>query len=222
MFFNKLKESEKRKIKSEEFIHKLGILVDPNLPFLPIEKDTKIRTPIEILYRSLSLLPVCINAIDESEEAKKDALTIGFLFNLGDHITEKERNFLTNDSINYEDKVLLSWRVEAIQTLLWSLGLISELKPLNDFYSISEALELIFSIGKEVGDYLKHIKMRTKKELLDELDLYYRLHIVCSELRTNNIENNILSSDIVYERHYALSWITYQNNEDWDNITLLN
>lgn len=221
MFFNKFKETEERKNKSEKIISNLGFLVDPNLPLSPLEKHTKIRTPIEILYRSLSLLPVCLNTIEDDGESKKTAETLGYHFKLGDHITEKERQFLMKSELTYEDQVLLSWRIESIQTLLWALGFISELKPLNEVYSIDEAVELIFSMGRDVNDYLKHIKMRTKKELLDNLDLYYRLHIVCSELRSKNIENNVLTSDIIYERHYALSWITYQNNEEWDKIILL-
>lgn len=223
MFFKK--EQETRKFNSEQILLSYNLPVNHELPYSDTEKFLRIRTPEETLYRALSMIPICIKTINNDDSEENFSNTIGNLFKLGPHLTPAEIKYMMDKNPSKDIWIPLTWRLQSIYTLLWVLGFIPYLNrphSENDF-QLENIIHILFSMGKDPNIYLSKANFRTKKELLDELDLYYRLHIACSEARFYNEDiSQKISEDMVYERHYALSWVTCQRNEEWDDITLLN
>ncbi len=60
--------------------------------------------------------------------------------------------------------------------------------------------------------------MRSKVELLDAADLYYRLDWACVDARINGKEMTQAHPGVVYERHYALNWLISYGNQEWDDV----
>ena len=104
------------------------------------------------------------------------------------------------------------WAIKIVDTL----GFPNQLCDLNDIpldkYPIAK--------GKDPNDFINNITdIRSKKEILDINDLYYRLDWTCVDARLNNKQLTKINSGVVYERHYALNWLVKYMNQAWDDIT---
>ena len=57
------------------------------------------------------------------------------------------------------------------------------------------------------------------EEILDELDKTFRMNWACVDARIKGeqVTGNINPS-IIYERHYALNWLTNYQNQEWDEV----
>ena len=46
------------------------------------------------------------------------------------------------------------------------------------------------------------------------------MHWACVDARIQGEEvKGAINPSVIYERHYALNWLTKYQNQDWDNIT---
>lgn len=138
---------------------------------------------------------------------------------LYDIFTKDELEFLKSNDINY--KINESWKQECLAVFLYFFKFIEKL-------DISKLMDLT-----EVNNYPLFINTNTIPSFLDisykvntidyekiiELyDLYSRLDYICDFNYFNKIENFILDSAMIYERRYALFWLTQKC--DWDTIKL--
>lgn len=64
-----------------------------------------------------------------------------------------------------------------------------------------------------------HTELRSKKELLDMADLYYRMDWTCVDDRLKGLETPQLNPGVVYERHYALNWLIQYMDREWDDVS---
>ncbi|MDF1551166.1 MAG: DUF4272 domain-containing protein, partial [Bacteroidales bacterium] len=60
---------------------------------------------------------------------------------------------------------------------------------------------------------------RSKSEILDANDLYYRLDWACVDARINNSNLSEVNQGVVFERHYALNWLINYMNQEWDDVS---
>ena len=61
--------------------------------------------------------------------------------------------------------------------------------------------------------------MRPASEILDALDLHYRLHWATTSARTKGEPAPAgLEPGVVFERHYALNWLTCFQDAEWDDV----
>ena len=70
----------------------------------------------------------------------------------------------------------------------------------------------------DTKDFIQSASIRTVSEILDLSGLTYRLHWATRHTELNNLETLDLNSSIVQERHYAINWVTYYE-DNWDDIT---
>ena len=62
--------------------------------------------------------------------------------------------------------------------------------------------------------------LRSMDEILDMQDLVLRYDWACVDARVHHKEVPMLSSDIVFEWHYALNWLVQADGiADWDQVT---
>jgi len=116
----------------------------------------------------------------------------------------------------------MSWKCEAIWTLCWALGIIDDLGEahvLADLNQIDpEKYPIVQGTDPNVFIKEKH-PVRSKKEILDQTDLYYRLNWACVNERLKGSELTVVHPGVVYERQYTLNWLVNYMDQDWDDVT---
>ena len=61
--------------------------------------------------------------------------------------------------------------------------------------------------------------LRPPGELLDELDLCYRLHWIARQARQDGQPAPAgFSEDVVQERHRVLNWLVHHGDASWDEV----
>ena len=207
-------EQIKRKQQSEIFLKQHDVKVNSNLPCCTLfSYNTSLRTKTEVIDRAYALLViaargegVAMEQLNKLIEGKKI-----------ESFTPKETNILNSEELNDQDKTYATWRYESLYTILWSLNQFSELKYPSDICDVKEVVSKIFTPNK--GEFEQQCSLRSKEEIVDELDKTYRMNWACVDARVQNqnVSGN-LNPSIVYERHYALNWLTKYNGQDWDDV----
>ena len=74
-------------------------------------------------------------------------------------------------------------------------------------------------LGTSSRDFIETAQLRSVSEILDETDRIYRIHWAVREaqLKEQPVPAG-LDPDVVWERHYALNWLTWYADE-WDDVT---
>lgn len=214
----KNKEELSRKEKTHEILKKEGIKINVNLPYIESEEETTLRTPKEVATRAAILSITNLVAFDsiDSEEA------ISYLeeCNLWEHTTPDEKNFLQNPT---EDKKFQeTWKCECIWVLLWALQLVDNLPFPNELCDLNDIALDKYPIGGDNdpnGFINTNNQLRSKAEILDANDIYYRYHWACVDARLNKLEMTTIDSGIVYERQYALNWLVNYMGQEWDDVS---
>jgi hypothetical protein len=68
---------------------------------------------------------------------------------------------------------------------------------------------------------IRGLKLRSKSEILDASDLFYRLHWATTQAQLDGQPPpGGLDPEVVFEWHYAINWITKYDDLDWDKVTI--
>ena len=198
-----------------------GIPTTETLPPIIGVRECSPRDVKEISRRTMALLSTAVRAeaLSQKEEFDleefKSSRPMSF-----ECLTPAESSFLNNSSPEEQDVIDFVWRYEAIYALLWALSYIDELKHPDEICDVPLVARTVFS--RDESDFIANAKLRSNEELLDALDLHFRLHwaaVDCRVYQNKRLEN--LHEGIVRERHYVLNWILeFQNNGvEWDDIS---
>ena len=214
----KSKKELTRKEKTEKFLEKKKVKINYNLPHIESEEETTLRQPKEIAQRVTVLAitnMVAFNGMTgvEATEYLKN-------YNLWDYVTPNEKDFLANPTD--EKKNQETWKCEGIWTLMWALKIVDNLGYPNQMCDLNDIPAERYPVeqDKAPNSFIKSVTaLRTKTEILDANDLYYRINWACVDAKINGIELNDLNPGIVYERHYALNWLTNYMEQEWDKIS---
>ncbi|MEZ0130633.1 DUF4272 domain-containing protein, partial [Flavobacterium sp. LBUM151] len=216
---NELAEDQiNRKENNEKILEAKGIKINKHLPCIESEAETTIRTPKEIAQR-VSVLAmtnlVAFNSIDPD-------VAIEYLqsYNLWDFVTENEKEFLEDPTD--DKKAQETWKCEGIWTLMWALKKVENLDFPDAFCNLENISAEDYPVGpdKDPNDFINAItSIRSKSEILDADDLYYRYNWACVDERINGREIEGINPGIVYERQYALNWLINYMGQDWDSIS---
>lgn len=206
-----------RKKQSEKEITERKLKVNTHLPHTKSEQDIILKSPTEIAQRCAILAAVNLFAF---ENINQEEITAYFdKFHLWNWVTEKEKFFIKNPSP--EIRRMETWKAESIWILLWLLKKIDRLDFPNNLCNLNEIESYPFK-GMSEGpeNFIASAKeIRSAKEIMDTLDLIYRIHWACVDARLKNEPINDVHPGVVYERHYTLNWVTNYREQDWDNIS---
>lgn len=207
-----------RKQKNDAFLQKHNIKVNQHLPCIKSESEVQLRNPEEVATRVLILAVTNMVAFNniEAEQA------IGFLkrYELWEVTTPKEKNFLENPTP--ENKNQETWKCEGIWVLMWALKIVDDLQFPDHLCSLNDipADQYPIAPGKEPSAFIATANtLRSKAEILNANDLYYRFEWACVEARIHGQAMEAVHPSVVYERHYALNWLINYQGQDWDNVT---
>lgn len=218
-----------RKERSEAYLQKRGVKINPNLP--DIEPVAKMHTAEEILRRALAAFLACQIAVDiadgsDAQESAKFFTGLLVRFGLEHDLTPTEqRLFAYYDpeaprTVSPEEASDLSWRMEMCIPLFWACGLLKGELPYPDRPSEIEGLVRMIAAAENLEVLQILTKLRPEEEILDRADLIYRMDWACVDamLKKEQPTGGLLH-DVVMEQHKGLNWIIgAYDAEDWDNV----
>ncbi|GGX12211.1 DUF4272 domain-containing protein [Aquimarina muelleri] len=211
-------DQKNRKSRSESIIKEYQVKLNTNLPCIESENDTIIRTSKEIAER-ITLLATT-NMVAFNHISAEQAIEYLKKYDLLEKATQKELSFLDNPT--EEAKSHETWKCECIWVLSWALEIIEDLGSPNNLADLNKIASDRYPIGKDKDPnlFINSISAtRSKSEILDANDLYYRLDWACVDARINETTTENMHPGVVYERHYALNWLVGYMNQDWDNVS---
>lgn len=207
-------EQQERKIRSEAFLSEHGILINAHLPYVDAQETARVRSKQEIIGRAYALTLLAAKGegvpMEHLEKVKNDLAING--------LSPEEARIYAAPELTDQQKVNATWRYESLQVLLWALGLVETLPYPSDICDVSTLVGLVIRQPREAFE--GRAAVRSTPAILDELDKTYRLHWACVQARlTRQQPGGGINSSIVYERHYALNWLTHYMDQEWDDVS---
>lgn len=207
-----------RKKETDEFLKKKAFQIPAALPPVVGEAELELRPAAEVAKRALALFAVAVRG---ESLAGKDELPVDELKEkmplAFDAMSKKEKKYMAKPEPKEQETINFVWRYEALYLLQWALRMVDELPyPANvcDVPALAERIT-----GMDEKKLIANASLRPANEILDALDLYYRLNWVVQHSSTAGPERlKNLEPGVVHERHYALNWLTYFENADWDDV----
>lgn len=216
---NELTDDQKqRKENNEKILDAQNIKINKHLPCVESENETTLRTPQEMAQRVTVL--AMINLVAFNSISSEEATEYLQNYKLWDFVTENEKEFLANPTD--DKKAQESWKCEGIWVLMWALNKVDTLDFPNEFCNLENINPQDYPVGpeKDPNDFINSITFtRSKSEILDANDLYYRYNWACVDERINGRQMETINPGIVYERQYALNWLVNYMEQDWDHVS---
>ncbi len=210
---NYTEEQIKRKEKSDAFLESMEIKVNKNLPCVPSSENLELRNQKEVIDRAYALLIIAVKGEGIEQEHLRKTIEAKNI----DSFSPKETYIYQAESLTDQERAYATWRYESLYTILWALGIFDELKYPNEICDVQGIVGKIFTPTR--AEFESSVKLRSKSEILDELDKTYRMNWACVDARIKGEEaSGNINPSIVYERHYALNWLTNYQNQDWDEV----
>jgi hypothetical protein len=207
-----------RKARTDAMLAGRKVSVPADLPPLVSEPELRLRAPEDILRRMLALFIVAIRA--ESLTGKTPIAVADLQQRFPPAfagLTDAERAFLAQEAPSEDDVTQFLWRYEAILVLQWALGLQDAL-PFPD--AICDVAAISSTVIERGTDGLRKQPLaRAPHEILDALDLHYRLHWATRQaiLKKSPVPAE-LNDGVLQERHYALNWLVRFEDREWDDV----
>lgn len=230
--FGKKEKAGGRKERSERFLLSQRVRINPNLPEIADEANAEIKSPKEAVKRVVCAFLAAQIAIDicngETGTGSAEFFT-GVLKNFGleNELTDDERKYfaLADESaprISVEDANQFQWRIEMCMPLFWACGFLGkeDLEFPSDVTDTTALIRLLADCTS-FTEVMKHVKMHTPSEILDNADICLRMDWACVEARLKNDRSicGDLMSDVVMEQHKGFNWLIGAfDAEDWDNV----
>ncbi len=195
-----------------DLIHLQKLLDEPD----DVEQGEEFRTPPEVARRCLVLCSLVAVSHDEDR-----INVISWLKREGiwKDVSPEERYFFQLKKPTKKQIINASWRVEALQMLLWALQLVSSIevgKSRADFSALKELLPFLTS----TFEFINNSELRPDNEIVEMQDRIYQAHwsVRDAEVNGKSVSQDI-DPGIVVERHYALNWLMGYLGQAWDDVT---
>lgn len=201
-----------RKSASEAALAGRGIEVPDNLPPLVSEDELVLQDRDDIVGRARALLLISLRAESVASGEPMSADTLLSKMPLADdYLSPEERTFIEKETPSQQECAQFMWRYESLYLLEWALGMVDQLPfPAEPCDTASTVAKLIEMRGPSV---------RPAVEILDALDLTYRLHWHIRQQRLKKRgEAAGVDADVVMERHHALNWLVRFQHAGWDMV----
>ncbi|MFZ6873107.1 DUF4272 domain-containing protein [Undibacterium sp. Di27W] len=207
-----------RKTRTDNFLTDKGIAVPAHLPPLVSERELQLRPVAEILGRALALYVVALRAesVATHQPIPSHELTERFP-QVHAWLSPSEREFLETEEPGDDVLPQFAWRYESLYVLEWVLGLQDELVFTDAICDVPLIARTMMNLDFE--DTLAKASTRPASQILDALDLHYRLHWLIRQARMKKeMLPQDLDAGVIYERHYALNWLVNFENAEWDEV----
>lgn len=203
-------ENQLRKQQSERQITQWKLPLNPSLPPAILAERAKLREAREVARRVCVLIQIV--AVANGQDA---AETLDWLDGegLATALSPDEIGFLEDDAPAEEDLDHASWQIEALLPLLWALGHVEELPLPERPCDAADFIAGLPRLGDRTRNFLRHALLRPQNEILDGIDLAYRLHWAATQ------PANRLNETIAAHRHWAFNWLL-KRGPNWDEVPI--
>jgi hypothetical protein len=207
-----------RKARSDLAIAARKVAVPADLPPVVSEPELRLRTPEDVLRRMLALFVVAIRAESLTGDNPISAADLRQRFPPAfAGLTDAERDFIAQEAPSEQEITRFLWRYEAILVLQWVLGLQDALPFADAICDVSAISRTAIERGTE--GLRKQPAMRPAEEILDALDLHYRLHWATRQAILKKLAAPAgLNDGVLQERHHALNWLVRFEDREWDDV----
>lgn len=207
-----LEQALTRKAATEAALAARGIIVPPTLPPLLCEAELSLRSRDEVIERARALLLVALRA---ESVASGEAMPVETLLSkmplADDALSPNEQVFLQQEAPSQQECAPFIWRYESLLVLEWALELVDQLAyPATPVEAATVVATLIDMRGPQ---------LRPPGDILDALDLTYRLHWHVRQTRLKKLGQVAgVDADVLMERHHALNWLVRFQHAPWDEV----
>ncbi len=178
---------------------------------------TKTRDLADIVRRILVLQCVVAAAHEVNRDDLKEWLDEE---KLSPFLTKRECSFLDTDHVPKAEIIHMSWMAEAEFVLMWAAGFIDKIPEPLELCDTSEIHRHIPGLFDQTKHFFEKAERRTEQQILEMEQVYYDIHVDIRQSQRGRKELTInYNPDVVYFRHYALSWLTDLTEDDWDAVT---
>lgn len=220
-----------RKERSEKFLNKKNIKINPHLPVIEDENEAKIKSPEETVRRAVTALfatQIAMDFLNPESDVKESAAFFGEMLErlgLSDEPTPEEKMFFALVNANAPQPTEkfasdMAWRIEMVIPLLWACGIISEDMSYPD--KMSEYIEQarVIAACDNFDELMQKVNMRNPSKILDKADLLFRMDWACVDARLRGeIPSGNLNPDVVVEQHKGINWLIGAfDAENWDKV----
>ena len=139
-------------------------------------------------------------------------------FGLMDQLNSKEQR-IVDGTYSMQDAIDMDWAYEAYWALCWSLGLVKDISDASNVCDCDKAIGFVMKCNS-IEEFAKKCKLRSKEDILDMLDLYFRYNWAINDAKVNQGTSlGALNPSVVIERRRGLEWIVSEE-PDWYDLTL--
>ena len=218
-FVPQFPHGEERKQRTTAVLQLAEIPVHKGLPVTAPDPEVVPQSISDVIDRLCSLLVVAVRAesLTEGNPISLEQLR-GHLPRAFAGLTTKEEAFLSVEEPTQQNLLNALWRYECVPVLLWALGLMDQLEFPHQVCDVPAITDLV--LGADLNTLESEGQLRPVSELLDEVDLMYRLHWAIRDRELNNQEPiSGVEPGVVMERRNALEWLV-DTATAWDDRSL--
>lgn len=206
--------AEARKGRSLAALRRLRV---PTLADLPAIHAGKPRSAKVITDRIIALQAVALRAFKAPADLQADFAT---RFPWQALLSPDERGFMKTARPTPMITKAMTWRCEALEVLLWSVGFRDALPGLAKLIDPQTQLDLVMAFQSPAA-LRRAARGRDHAELLDLSDLMYRAHwaVRDAELARRPVPK-ALDRGVIIERDHASRWLLGLGGLAWDDVSL--
>lgn len=137
-------------------------------------------------------------------------------YGLKNYLSDEEQRLFKKSDLDLAINV--SWHFEAINVLLWALGLLKEYPRFDAPSDADNTTSIVFSY-RSVSHMISASKMRLKEEILDAYDYICRLYLYVLEMHNHDEEiSELIDEEVLIEQLAALTYLI--TDKSWDRINI--
>jgi hypothetical protein len=177
----------------------------------------RFRTAQEIARRSLALHCIIAAAHGVWQKEINEWLKQENLWN---ELTPRELAFMTQDERSRKEIIWMTWLVEAQVALLWSIMKLDKLPLLIEKCDTGTVIAAMPDLFETTSPFIGSAVLRSAEEIEREEQIVYDIHCrVDRAVRKGEKISGGYDKDVVFFRHYGLSWVIGYCGQSWDEVT---
>lgn len=213
---------KKRREKNNHFLKENNITASETMPCLYEDDEVSLKDTAALAQRAVACLLTVQIACDIANHQYEESIRFfkPMLENYGvlDCLNAKEQRIL-DGSYSTQDAIDIDWAYEAYWALCWYLGFVEDIRDGSELCDCDKAVSFLRKAAS-MQEFIDHCSVRSKEELLDMQDLYYRYQWAINDAKVNPASSaGALNPSVVIERRRALEWIISEEN-DWYDLDL--
>jgi hypothetical protein len=211
-------DARKRCERQTQWLRSNKVHIPDTLPPVIGDGEVVFRPAAEVAQRMLALFLVAVRA---ESLATEDEIPVAELRSKSPFgfaaLSPAERQFLNARLPTQQEIVDFAWRYEALFVLEWALGLVKALPFPSKICDVPLVARL--AMESNATEYIQSAALRPAAQILDVLDVHFRVHWAVTEARLNNVPAPAkLDGGVVMERHHALNWLIQFEDKEWDDV----